>query len=231
MPAPAARRQDVRVPETTLYLFDGYNLLNAGAFRERRELVDLLASYVAGEGVRGVVVFDGVGEEREVGPLSVRFASHADDLLERLAAQHRLTERVCIVSSDDAVRRVSGQEVRKLTSKGFLWTSCPPSTRSRNSVAPEAGSASASTRRRARDSSGSGAAGRPGTSKGRDRSRPFRCRWSGTATRRPAVGQALPLARARGGEATRASGGDTSSSRRAASSSRAGGHRGRSLHR
>jgi predicted RNA-binding protein with PIN domain len=108
------------VPDTTLYLFDGYNLLNAGPFRDRGELVDLLASYVAGEGVKGVVVFDGAGEEREVGPLSIRFASHADDLLERLAAEHRLTERVAIVSSDDAVRRVSGQEVRKLTSKGFL---------------------------------------------------------------------------------------------------------------
>ena len=51
--------------ETTLYLFDGYNLLNAGAFRDRGELVDLLASYVAGEGAKGVVVFDGAGEERE----------------------------------------------------------------------------------------------------------------------------------------------------------------------
>jgi predicted RNA-binding protein with PIN domain len=108
------------MPEATLYLFDGYNLLNAGGFEDRRELVDLLASYVAGEGVRGVVVFDGGGEEREVGSLSVRFASHADDLLERLAAENRQTERVTIVSSDDAVRRVSGQEVRKLTSKGFL---------------------------------------------------------------------------------------------------------------
>jgi predicted RNA-binding protein with PIN domain len=108
------------MPETTLYLFDGYNLFNAGDFRDPGELVDLLASYVAGQGVRGVVVFDGVGQERDVGPLSVRFASHADDLLERLAAEHRLTERVCVVSSDDAVRRVSGQEVRKLTSKGFL---------------------------------------------------------------------------------------------------------------
>jgi predicted RNA-binding protein with PIN domain len=113
------------VPDTTLYLFDGYNLLNAGDFRDRGELVDLLASYVAGQGVRGVVVFDGGGEERDIGPLSVRFASHADDLLERLAAANRQTERVCIVSSDDAVRRVSGQEVRKLTSKGFLADLAP----------------------------------------------------------------------------------------------------------
>ena len=51
-------------------------------------------------GARGVVVFDGVGEELEVGPLSVRYAPHADTLLERLAAEHRHGERVCLVSSD-----------------------------------------------------------------------------------------------------------------------------------
>jgi predicted RNA-binding protein with PIN domain len=119
------------MPDTTLYLFDGYNLLNAGDFRDPRELVDLLASYVAGQGARGVVVFDGVGEERDVGRLSVRFADHADDLLERLAAEHRLTESVCVVSSDDAVRRVSGQEVRKLTSRGFLAELGPAEHRER----------------------------------------------------------------------------------------------------
>jgi len=119
------------VPETTLYLFDGYNLLNAGDFRDRGELVDLLASFVAGQGVRGVVVFDGVGEEREIGPLAVRFVDHADDLLERLAAENRSSERVTVVSSDDAVRRVSGQEVRKLTSKGFLTDLAPPEHRER----------------------------------------------------------------------------------------------------
>jgi len=106
--------------EPTLYLFDGYNLLHAGEFTDPRELVDTLASFVAGRGVRGVVVFDGADEERQVGPLSVRYAAHADDLLERLAAEHRGAELVCIVSSDDAVRRVSGQEVRKLTSQLFL---------------------------------------------------------------------------------------------------------------
>jgi predicted RNA-binding protein with PIN domain len=65
-------------------------------------------------------VFDGGGEERQVGPLAVRFAAHADDLLERLAAEHRGRERVCLVSSDAAVRGVSGQEVRKLSSRLFL---------------------------------------------------------------------------------------------------------------
>jgi predicted RNA-binding protein with PIN domain len=106
--------------DPTLYLFDGYNLLHAGDFTERGELVDALASFVASRGVRGVVVFDGVGEEREIGPLSVRFAAHADDLLERLAAEHRASELVCVVSSDSLVRRTSGQEVRKQTSLAFL---------------------------------------------------------------------------------------------------------------
>jgi predicted RNA-binding protein with PIN domain len=106
--------------EPTLYLFDGYNLLHAGPFGDRDELVDTLASFVAGRGVRGVVVFDGVGEERAIGPLRIRFTEHADDLLERLAAENRRSELVCVVSSDHAVRMTSGQEVRKLASKAFL---------------------------------------------------------------------------------------------------------------
>ena len=106
--------------DPTLYLFDGYNLLHAAHLSERQELVDTLASFVASKGVRGVVVFDGVGEEREIGRLSVRYAAHADDVIERLAAEHRRTELVCVVSSDAAVVRTSGQEVRKLSSRLFL---------------------------------------------------------------------------------------------------------------
>jgi len=106
--------------DSTLYLFDGYNLLHAGSFAGERELVDALASFVAAHGARGIIVFDGGGEERDVGPLSVRYAAHADDLLERLAAEHRLVEQVCLVSSDAAIRGVSGQEVRKLSSQLFL---------------------------------------------------------------------------------------------------------------
>ncbi|HET9461738.1 MAG TPA: NYN domain-containing protein [Gaiellaceae bacterium] len=108
------------MPDPTLYLFDGYNLLHAGDFTDPGELVDALASFVAGRGVRGVVVFDGVGEDRRIGPLSVRFAVHADDVLERLAAENRAAELVCVVSSDSLVRRTSGQEVRKQTSRAFL---------------------------------------------------------------------------------------------------------------
>lgn len=112
--------------DPTLYLFDGYNLLHAGGFSDRRELVDLLASFVASRGARGFLVFDGVGEDRDVGPLAICYAAHADDVLERLAAEHRASELVCVVSSDAAVVRTSGQEVRKLGSRQFLADFAPP---------------------------------------------------------------------------------------------------------
>lgn len=106
--------------EPTLYVFDGSNLFHAGAFSDRDEVVDLLASYVAARGARGVVVFDGYGADRDVGPLAVRFAPHADDLVERVVAEHRDSESVMVVTSDAAVRGTAGQEVRKRGSQGFL---------------------------------------------------------------------------------------------------------------
>ncbi len=106
--------------EPTLYLFDGSNLFHAGGFADREELVDRLASFVAQKGARGVLVFDGHGADRQVGPLGVRFAPHADDLLERLAAEHRDRESVLVVTSDAAVRGTAGQEVGKRGSHAFL---------------------------------------------------------------------------------------------------------------
>ena len=106
--------------EPTLYLFDGHNLLHAGGFGDQRELTDALASFVAMRGARGVLVWDGAGTDAEVGPLSVRYAPHADAVLERLAAEHRATEVVCLVSSDFAVRGTSGQEVQKRSSRAFM---------------------------------------------------------------------------------------------------------------
>jgi predicted RNA-binding protein with PIN domain len=103
-----------------LYLFDGYNILHAGDFAGRRELVDLLASFVAVRGARGVVVFDGVGEDAAHGSLEVRFASPADPVIERLAAEHRRREEVWVISSDQAVRGTAGQETRRLSSKEFV---------------------------------------------------------------------------------------------------------------
>jgi predicted RNA-binding protein with PIN domain len=104
------------MPEPTLYLFDGFNLLHAGRFGSAAELTDSLASYVALRGARGVLVFDGIGADEELGPLQVRWARDADALLERLAAEHRGRERVCLVSSDALVRSTTGPEVAKMSS-------------------------------------------------------------------------------------------------------------------
>ncbi len=106
--------------EPTLYLFDGYNLLHAGGYADPRELRDALASFVALKGARGVLVFDGTGVNATYGPLEVRYAQSADTMLERLAAEHRASEVVCLVSSDAAVRGTSGQEVQKRSSATFL---------------------------------------------------------------------------------------------------------------
>jgi predicted RNA-binding protein with PIN domain len=113
--------------EPTLYLFDGFNLLHAGEFGSPEELRDLLASWVAAQGARGVLVFDGEGPTERHGPLEVRWARDADALLERLAVEHRSREQVAIVSSDAAVRGTTGIEVRKLASQTFLGELSRPS--------------------------------------------------------------------------------------------------------
>lgn len=106
--------------EPTLYLFDGFNLLHAGGFGSPEELRDLLASWVAAQGARGVLVFDGEGPDERRGPLEIRWAKDADALIERLAAEHRGREPVAVVSSDAAVRGTAGIEVRKFASQTFL---------------------------------------------------------------------------------------------------------------
>ena len=113
--------------EPTLYLFDGFNVLHAGGFGSPEELRDLLASWVAAQGARGILVFDGEGPTERHGPLEVRWAKDADALLESLAAEHRGREQVAIVSSDTAVRGTTGIEVRKLASQTFLGELARPS--------------------------------------------------------------------------------------------------------
>jgi predicted RNA-binding protein with PIN domain len=108
------------VAEPTLYLFDGHNLFHAGGYKDLRQLRDELASFVALMGARGYLVFDGTGADETYGPLEVRYAKNADTLLERLAAENRGDEVVCLVSSDMAVRGTSGQEVQKRSSTTFL---------------------------------------------------------------------------------------------------------------
>jgi predicted RNA-binding protein with PIN domain len=108
------------VPDPTLYLFDGWNLLHAGQIEDPRELIDQLASFVGTSGARGILVFDGTGKTERIGPLEVRFAEHADTLLEKLAVENREREQVCVVSSDSLVRGVSGLEVERRSSARFL---------------------------------------------------------------------------------------------------------------
>ena len=55
-----------------------------------------------------------------MGRSSVRFAAHADTVLERLAADRRTREAVLLVTSDAAIQGTSGQEVRKRGSIEFL---------------------------------------------------------------------------------------------------------------
>ena len=68
-----ARRQRT-MPEPTLYLFDGYNLLHAAASPTRASSSTCSPASSRTQGARGVVVFDGVGEDASVGPLEVRYA-------------------------------------------------------------------------------------------------------------------------------------------------------------
>ncbi|HEY6961740.1 MAG TPA: NYN domain-containing protein [Gaiellaceae bacterium] len=102
-----------------LYLFDGYNLLHAAGLTDPRELRDALASWVALRGARGIVVFDGVGDLVGRGPLEVRYAPHADSVLERLAAEHRGARRVVLVTSDATLKAAAGIEVEKIASAAF----------------------------------------------------------------------------------------------------------------
>ena len=142
--------------EPTLYLFDGYNLLHAGGFADQRELIDTLASFVAHAGARGVVVFDGAGADERIGPLDVRFATHADAVLERLAAEHRGREAVCLVSSDAPSAARPARRCGSVSSRSASCASCrrPRALGGRD----RSGSATASTTRRASGSSGCAAA-------------------------------------------------------------------------
>jgi predicted RNA-binding protein with PIN domain len=115
------------VPDAILYLFDGYNLLHAGRFGAPRELADALASFVAERGARGIVVFDGVGDDAVYGPLEVRYAAHADTLLERLAVEHRQRAEVVLVTSDGTVTAATGIDVQHVSSQTFV-RELPPSS-------------------------------------------------------------------------------------------------------
>jgi predicted RNA-binding protein with PIN domain len=61
-----------------------------------------------------------VGEGGVYGPLEVVYAENADAALERLAAENRHREEVCLVSSDLTVRGTAGKEVAKRSSQVFV---------------------------------------------------------------------------------------------------------------
>jgi hypothetical protein len=67
-----------------------------------------------------VLVFDGSGDDENYGSLAVRYAAHADTLIERLASENRTSERVCVVSTDATIRETAGRQVQTLTSQTFL---------------------------------------------------------------------------------------------------------------
>ena len=135
------------MPEPILYLFDGYNLLHAGLFDAPRELADALASFVAERGARGIVVFDGVGDDATHGPLEVRYAAHADTLLERLAVEHRQRAEVVLVTSDGTVTAAAGIDVQHVSSQTFV-RELPPSSPRTEPPAGLAGKLDGETRAR-----------------------------------------------------------------------------------
>jgi len=83
-------------------------------------LRNTLASWVATRGAKGVLVFDGRGRDETYGSLEVRFAEHADSVIERLASENRDRERVCVVSTDSTLRATAGRMVKTVTSQTFL---------------------------------------------------------------------------------------------------------------
>ena len=124
--APERRRR--LTDRRLLYLFDGYNLLHAGEFADRRELVGHAGELRRAARARaGVVVFDGVGERRAS---SARSRCASPRTPTRCSSASRpstgAAEEVCLVSSDAAVRGTSGQEVRKLSSRTSCAISSPP---------------------------------------------------------------------------------------------------------
>ena len=143
--------------DPTLYLFDGWNLLHAGGYGDPRELIDDLASFVGTSGARGILVFDGVGPDEKIGPLQIRFAEHADALLERLAAEHRNRELVTSSRPTASSAASPARKCGRCPRSGSSPMPIQPSTRKTARFA----SPTASTSARARSSSASAAASRP----------------------------------------------------------------------
>jgi len=110
----------------TLYIIDGYNVLHAlfrGAekeeiFARRAWLADRLASFVALQGARAALIFDGRGPQTtsEVpikgAAVEVAFAAGrftADTLIARRIAEQPADVQVVVVSADQEVQRTASR--------------------------------------------------------------------------------------------------------------------------
>ena len=126
-----AASRESGMADPTLYLFDGHNLFHAGAFASSGSspTASPLRRHPGRPGRAGLGR-DGV--DPQVGALSVRYAAHADDVLERLAAENRDTEVFC---SSMPIRRprhrARGAEATSGTSSS---TSSGRATRSRTAA-------------------------------------------------------------------------------------------------
>ena len=149
-PSSCTRPPGSAVPEPTLYLFDGYNVLHAGEFAQTSASSATRSPASSPCGGRAA--------SSSSTALAGRAVRTAPGALRRERGRAARTARggapgpraVCLVSSDLAVRGTTGQEVRTLSSQTFVrdLSSRPSLERGLRS------SATGSIRRRASASSG-----------------------------------------------------------------------------
>ena len=108
------------MPEPTLYLFDGFNLLHAGGFETRASCATCSPASSPRRAPRASSSSTESGATRPSARSRCAAPTHADPLLEKLAAENRATRNVCVVSSDSAVRGTAGRQVQTLSSQTFL---------------------------------------------------------------------------------------------------------------
>lgn len=100
-----------------LFIVDGDNVAHVRGGsddyeRVRAGLVAAILDHASRSGIETLVVFDGAGQSRTIGRLSIRHAGRetADTLIERLAHRHHDTREVTVVSSDTVLRHVAQRE-------------------------------------------------------------------------------------------------------------------------
>jgi predicted RNA-binding protein with PIN domain len=121
-----------------VFIIDGDNVVHARGpvtdhERSREALVADVSGWAARSGVRAVVVLDGHGGDRRIGPCHVRYSRRetADTVIERLAYREAGGGEVTVVSSDSVIRHVTQRrEVSVMSAREFadrLASSAPTS--------------------------------------------------------------------------------------------------------